>query len=46
MSFEPNDIDHQLQLQVLLSEILIELKKLSLMVAEATDTSVTNEDVQ
>lgn len=46
LSFEPDDQDHEIDVRVLLNHILVELKRLNVMIAEMTDLNITNEDVQ
>lgn len=46
MSFEPDNIDTDNDVTVLLRNILLELKKLNLMTAEFSGQKVRDEDVQ
>lgn len=46
MSFEPDNIDYEVDQISLLLAILRELKRLNVMVSEATEQVVTNEDLE
>lgn len=46
MSFEPDNIDYEVDQISLLLAILRELKRLNAMVSEATEQVVTNEDLE
>jgi hypothetical protein len=45
MTYRPDNIDADIDVISLLQAILVELKKLNLMMAEATEQKVRNEDV-
>ncbi len=46
MSFEPDDMQHESSIEVLLKEIITQLRLLNLRYEEATETKLTKEDIE